>query len=91
MSHDEPTMTVTQKASLVDAAFRHSSPLDFLDAVMVTLRTVDRPKDAMTAAWLGCLYAEGELEILMGLRAAWRRGEDRSPSEAAKATKRCKS
>lgn len=86
MVHDELTMTPAQKASLVDSAFRHPCPLDFLDAAVMTLRMVGRTADCTTAAWIGCLLVEGEMEILMGLRAAWRRGEDRSVAEAARMT-----
>ena len=86
MAQTELTMTPGQMASLLDGAFRHPRPLDFLDAVVMALRTAGRTTDTTTAAWMGCLYVEDEMEILMGLRAAWLRGEERSIAEAARAT-----
>ena len=80
MAQTELTMTPAQMAFLLDSAFRHPRPLDFLDATVMTLRMVGRPIDGTTAAWIGCLLAEEEMEILMSLRAAWLRNEARSPA-----------
>ena len=86
----ELKMTPVQLAALVDAAFRTPHPLSFLDAAVLTLKTVGRHGDGTTTAWIACLYAEGEIEAVMSLRAAWRRGEDRSAAEAGKAVLRCR-
>ena len=85
----EPGMNPEQLASLVDAAWRSPNPLTFLDTVVMTLKTLGRHADGTTVAWIGCLHAEGEVEILMALRAAWRRGEERSPAEASRSRMRC--
>lgn len=77
-------MTPAQMASLVDAAFRSPHPLAFFDSAAMTFRMIGRLVDCTTVAWIGCLYAEGEMEILMGLKAAWRRGEERCPGRAAR-------
>lgn len=85
----EPRMTPAQLASLVDAAWRCPHPLTFLDTVVVTLKALGRHADGTTVAWIGCLHAEGEVEILMALRAAWRRGDDRSPADASRSRTNC--
>lgn len=77
-------MTPAQMAALVDAAFRSSHPLTFLDATVTTFKVFGRDSDAATVAWMGYLLNKGEVEALMSLRAAWRRGEARSPAEAAR-------
>lgn len=89
MSVVEPEMTAARLASLVDAAFRTPHPLTFRDAVVTTLKTIGRHADGATTAWIGCLYAEGEVEVLMGLRAAWLRDEHRSPADAASSISSC--
>lgn len=89
MTDTELKMTAQQRASLLDAALGGPHPLAFLDSAVMTLEMVGRHEDGTAAAWIGCLYAEGEIELLMGLRAAWRRGEDRSPAEAARRTADC--
>lgn len=81
--HPEPRMTPAQKTALVDAALRARHPLSFLDSAVVTFNLIGRHEDGATTAWMGCLYAEGEIEILLSLRAAWKRGEDRCPKMAA--------
>jgi hypothetical protein len=77
-------MTPYQMASLLDAAFRSLHPLTFLDTAALTFRMIGREADNVSTAWIGCLYAEGEMELLMSLRAAWERGEERCPRKVAK-------
>ena len=81
-------MNGAQLAALLDAAMQSPYPLSFLDAVVTSFKTIGRHKDATAAAWVGCLYAEGEIEPLMSLRAAWIRGEETSPREAARVVAR---
>lgn len=45
---------------------------------------IGRNDDAEATAVLGCLYAEGEIELLLSLRATWRRSEERCPFAALK-------
>lgn len=79
MAEDEHRMTPVQMAALVDAAFRSRHPLTFLDVAMATFRMVGRDVDASATAAMGFLYAEGEIEILMRLRATWKLGYVRDP------------
>ena len=81
--HPELMMTPAQKITLIDAALRAPQPLSFLDSAVVTFNMIGRHQDGLTTAWIGCLYAEGEIETLMSLRAAWQRGEDQCPEAAA--------
>ena len=78
------TMTPAQMATLVDAAFSNLHPLSLLDSAAVTFRMLGRTGDATATAWIGCLLAEGELEVLLSLRAAWRQGHARDPADAAR-------
>lgn len=84
MSTSEPQMTTGQLVALLDAALGTPHPLCFLDAVMTSLQSVGRHQDGTTAAWMGCLIAESEIEVLTGLRAAWKRGECASLGETAR-------
>ena len=81
--HPELRMTPAQKITLTDAALRAPQPLSFLDSAVTTFNMIGRHHDGFTTAWIGCLYAEGEIEALMSLRAAWQRGEDQCPEAAA--------
>ena len=74
----EDAMGPAQMAALLDAAFRVSDPISYLDITAMTFRALGRVEDAKAAAWMGCLYAEGEIELLMSLRATWRMGRVRS-------------
>ena len=75
----EDVMGPAQMAALLDAALRVADPLSYLDTTAMTFRALGRGKDARATAWMGCLYAEGEIELLMSLRATWRMGRVRSP------------
>ncbi len=77
-------MSPTQMASLVDAALRCLHPLCFLDSAVMTFKVLGRNEDATATAWMGCLLAEGEIEALLNLRATWKRGQARSPADAAR-------
>lgn len=81
--HPEPRMTPAQKIALINAALRAPHPLSFFDSAAMTFNMIERRGDGSTTAWIGCLYAEGEIEVLMSLRAAWQRGEDQCPEAAA--------
>ncbi len=63
-------MTPAQLAALVDEALRTHHPLSFLDSAVVTFKTIGRHEDGTAAAWIRCLYAEGEIEAIMCLRTA---------------------
>ena len=78
---DELRMTPHQMAALVDAALRTRHPLTYFDTAMAIFRTIGRDEDATATAVMGCLYAEGEIERLMVLRAAWRMGRARHPAD----------
>ncbi len=78
------TMTPAQMAVLVDAALSNRDPRTFLDSAAVTFRMLGRTGDATATAWIGCLLAEGEIEVLLSLRAAWRQGHARNPADAAR-------
>lgn len=69
--------------SLLDAAFQAPNPLSFLESASGTFNMIGRRADGTATAWIGCLYAEGEIELLMSLRAAWQRGEHSCPKMAA--------
>ena len=86
----ERKMTPAQLAAFVDAALRSPHPLSFFDAAVMTFKMIGRHEDGTAAAWIGCLYAEGEIEAVMRLRAAWRRGEDKSSAQVGKAVLRCR-
>jgi hypothetical protein len=76
------TMTPAQMAALLEAAMRLPAPLTYLDGAVSLFKVLGRHEDAKATAWMGCLFAEGEIEVLLTLRTAWRRGEAKSPSEA---------
>jgi hypothetical protein len=76
------TMTPTQMAALLDAAMRLPAPLTYFDGAVSLFKVLGRHEDATATAWMGCLFAEDEIEILLTLRTAWRRGEAKSPAEA---------
>ena len=78
------TMTPAAMASLVDAAFRNPHTLAFLDTVVATFKLVGRDDDAAATAWIAHLYACEEIEVLLRLRAAWRRGFTRNPADAVR-------
>lgn len=84
MSSNEQQMTTGQLVALVDATICSPHPLSFIDAVVTVFKSVGRHQDCTAAAWIGCLYAEGEIEMLLGLRAAWERGQHLSAGEAAR-------
>ena len=75
MPHAEDTMTPAQMAALVDAAFQSRHPLTYFDTTMATFRAIGRETDATVAAMMGFLYADREIELLMSLRAKWKRGQ----------------
>ena len=77
-------MTPAQMMALLDAAIRSPHALSYLDAVASTFSFIGRDTDAKTAGLLGCLYAEGEIEILTSLRSAWKRGQTRSPASVSR-------
>ena len=79
MIHAEDILTPAQMAALVDTALQSRYPLTYFDTTMATFRAIGRDTDATATAMMGCLYAEGEIEILMSLRATWKRGEVRNP------------
>ena len=79
MTHVEDTMTPAQMAALIDTAFRNRHSLTYLDMTMTTFRMIGRCADAEIVALMGCLYAGDEIELLMRLRASWKRGEPRHP------------
>ena len=79
MTHAEDTLTPAQMAALVDAAFQTRHPLAYFDTAMATFRAIRRDADAAATAMMGFLYAEGEIELLMSLRATWKRGQVRDP------------
>ena len=72
-------MTPAQMAALVDVALRSRYPLTYFDTAMATFRMIGRDTDATSTAVMGRLYAEAEIELLMSLRATWKRGEVRNP------------
>ena len=72
-------MTPSQMVVLLDAAFRVADPLAYLESAAMTFRMIDRSEDARAIAFMGCLLAEGEIELLMSLRATWKMGRVRSP------------
>ncbi len=78
------TMTPEQMATLVDAALSNRDPRTFLDSAAVTFRMLGRTGDATATTWICCLLAEGEIEVLLSLRATWRRGLARNPADAAR-------
>lgn len=78
------TMTPAAMAALVDAAFRCPHTLVFLDTVVATFKMVGRDDDATATAWIAHLYACEEIEVLLRLRAAWRRGFTRNPADAVR-------
>lgn len=71
-----------QMAALLDTAMGLPHPLTYLDNVASVFGNLGRHADARAVATVGCLVAENEIEILMSLRAAWRRGEVRDPVKA---------
>ena len=79
MTHTEDTMIPAQMAALVDAAFLTRHPLTYFDTAMATFRMIGRDADAAATAVMGWLYAEGEIELLMSLRATWKGGQVRNP------------
>ena len=82
-------MTPSQMVSLIDAAFRAPHPLSFFESAGTIFNMIGRREDGTATAWIGCLYAEGEIELLMSLRAAWQRGENRCPKMAAQRALNC--
>ncbi|WP_237482990.1 hypothetical protein [Lichenibacterium dinghuense] len=84
MPSSEQQMTTEQLVALVDATLCSPHPLAFLDAVVTVFKWIGRHQDGTATAWIGCLYAESEIELLLGLRAAWERGQRLSPGEAAR-------
>jgi hypothetical protein len=78
MIHTENTLTPEQLAGLVDVALQNRHTLSYLDTAMATFRMVGRNSDASAIALLGFLYAEGEIELLMRLRATWKLGRIRN-------------
>ena len=72
-------MTPAQMAALVDAASQSRHPLSYFDTTMATFRTIGREADAAATAMMGSLYADGEIELLMTLRATWKRGQAQNP------------
>lgn len=82
-SNTPQPMTSAQMAGLVDAAFRSPRPETFLSMAAGMFEMLGRIEDAASAGWMGYLLHRGEVEALMSLRAAWRRGEVRDPGEAA--------
>lgn len=89
MHRHEQKMTPAQMACLVDAALKAPHAVTFLDSAVATFHMLGRHSDGATTAWIGCLLAEGEMEALMSLRAAWRRGEGRAPAEVTRRVMRC--
>ena len=79
MAYAEREMAPHQMLRLVDAAFRSPCPIAFLDSAVQTFRMIKRHKDATAVALLGCLFAEREIELLMTLWSAWKRGHARTP------------
>ncbi len=79
MAHAELTMTPTQMAALMDAALQSRHSLTYFDMAMTTFRMIGRDADASATAVMGFLYAEGEIELLMRLRATWKLGRVRDP------------
>ena len=75
----QPRMTARQMAGLLDIAMSMPDPVVYLDGAASLFGLLGRHDDAYAAAWMGILAAGDEIEILMGLRAAWCRGEARSP------------
>ena len=75
----QPRLTAREMAGLLDMAMSTSDLVAYLDGAASLLSLLGRHDDAYAAAWMGILAAGGEIEILMSLRAAWCRGEARSP------------
>ena len=84
----EEVMTPGQSVALLDTALGSLCPLSFFDSIVTAFTAMGRRQDAAATAWVGCLYAEREIEVLMKLRAAWARGESASPREAARSVAR---
>lgn len=74
-----PKMTPQQMAGLLDTAMLMPEPLPYLESAISLFTMLRRGEDAWAVTWLHHLVAEEEIEVLMSLRAAWRRGETRSP------------
>ena len=72
-------MTAQQMAALLDTVMSMPAPVAYLDGAASLFSLLGRHDDAYTAAWIGILTAGDEIEVLMSLRAAWCRGETRSP------------
>ncbi len=75
----ELRMIPCQMAVFLDVAMRMPAPLGYLNSAVNLFGRLGRHEDARSAAWIGCLLAEDEIEVLMRLRGAWRRGEVRDP------------
>ena len=82
--HVADRMTPAAMASLVDTAFRCPHPLVFLDTIVKTFVMLGRHEDAAAVGWVAHLYDRKEVEGLLSLRAAWRRGIPRNPADAAR-------
>ena len=78
------TMTPGALASLVDTAFRCSNTPAFLDTIARTFAMVGRHEDAAAVGWIAHLHDRKEVEALLRLRAAWRRGFSRNPADVAR-------
>lgn len=88
MSCSEELMTPGQFVALLDTALGSPCPLSFLDSIVTAFTAMEWRQDATATAWVGCLYAEREIEVLMKFHAAWARGESASPREAARSVAR---
>lgn len=92
MDADKPkaacTLLPTQLVALLDAGWHMPSPPTYFDDAASLFRASGREEDARSVAWLGCLFAEHEIEVLLRLRAAWKRGQARSPADAGRSPSR---
>ena len=79
MAVQQPRMTARELTGLLDIAMSMPDPVAYLDGAASLFGLLGRHDDAYAAAWMGILAAGDEIEILMSLRAAWCRGEARSP------------
>ncbi len=81
--HHSDVITIRGDSYRLRRSTAAASRPNYLDGAVSLFKLLDRIEDAKAAVWIGCLYAEGEIEVLMTLRAAWRSGEDKCPGEAA--------
>ena len=70
-------MTPAQLVDLVDAALRSRKPAAYLTGVRASFQDVGRPRDAEATHMLSAMFEDGEIEMVLSLRAEWNRAAQR--------------